>query len=112
MPLLNSYDYIIPQQILAALVFLGIPLMFLAELYLRNIRKRKTKHPKLIFGIGSIIHGSAILIIAICGTIVYPKNTEYTLAGPEFPHLLPVFVILCIILVTRGMLLIAKRQEN
>lgn len=108
MAVLNLYDYYLPQQILAALVYLGIPLMFLSELYLRNIRK--ANHATLIYGIGSIIHGSVILTVAIWGNIVYPQNKEYILPGLEFPHLFPVFVILCIILVARGMLLINKKN--
>ena len=105
---LNLYDYQIPQ-ILGFLIVLGFPLMILFELYLTKIRR--IKHVKIIFGIVSIILGSVIIIIAIWGDIGWKENSEYTVTGPDFPHLFALCIALGIVLVTRGMLLI-NRGKN
>lgn len=112
---LNLYDYHIPQQILGLLIVLGIPLMVLSELYLANIRR--IKHVKTIFGVASIVLGSTIIIIAIWGDIgwqVHSENSDYTLAGPEFeyPFFYGISIVVCIVLVTRGIILIHRSKSS
>ena len=107
---LNLYDYHIPQQILGLLIVLGIPLMVLSELYLVNIRK--ISHAKIIFGVVSIILGSVIIIITIWGDIGWQENRDYSLLGFDYSFVFGVSILVCIFLVTRGIILIHRSKSS
>ncbi|MFW9823447.1 MAG: hypothetical protein ACFFE4_10955 [Candidatus Thorarchaeota archaeon] len=105
--LLDLYEINRPEQILGLLIFCGIPLILLFEFYLR--RRGKTKHVNVIFGIISIILGSVILIIAIWAQISW-KEPTYPVLGPDYRWLFPLVIVICIILVGRGMIFINRRK--
>ncbi|MFX1280170.1 MAG: hypothetical protein ACFFA3_12195 [Promethearchaeota archaeon] len=109
MVLLNLYDYQIPQQILGLLIFLGIPLMIILEVYFEKIRK--IYHVKTIFGVLSILLGSIIVIIAIWGNIGWKPEYIQPVLGPHYSDYRFTFyvsIIIAVGLIIYGMLLIHK----
>ena len=105
---INLYDYYLPLQILGILIVLGLPLIIVAEIIL--IRLEKIKHTKIIFGIISIIYGSVIIIIAIWEDIGWKSEYRQPVLGFAYPHLFALCIVLCIVLITRGILLIHKSR--
>jgi hypothetical protein len=109
--LLNLYDYQIPQQILGLLIFLGIPLMILLEVYFDKIRK--TYHVKTIFGVLSIILGAVTVIIAIWGDIGWKPEYIQPVLGPDYSDYRFTFYVSMIVpvgLILYGIVLIHKSR--